>query len=232
MRRFAIVLAALGIALVAVASPAWAHVKINPGEAPKGSDAVLSFVVPNEEASAKTTKVVVQFPKDHPIADAATEPIPGWTAEVTKVHVAKGIQTDAGVVNDAVGTITWTATAGGGIAPENFQEFTISVGLPGDADSLQFPMQQTYSDSNTVNWVEQTPAGGAEPDYPVPELKLTAGGNTTATTTPASAGTAVKKSDVDGAKTTAIIAIIVGALGLLVGIASLTMRRRSSPTAS
>lgn len=232
MRRIAIVFATAAIALVALAVPAWAHVKVEPESAAKGSDAVLAFVVPNEKAPATTTKVVVQFPRDHPIADAQTEAIPGWTAEVTSFKVTTPIKTDNGDVNQAVDTVTWTAT-GKGIAAEDFQEFRVSVGLPDDADSLTFPTVQTYSDGSTVNWVQVTPAGGPEPDDPAPVLTLTAADNgTTPTTTPSgTTGTAsgsVKKSDVDSAKTAAIIGIVVGALGLVAGVGGIALGRRKS----
>jgi uncharacterized protein YcnI len=229
VRRIAIVFAAAGVALVAAAAPAWAHVKVEPESAVKGSDAVLAFVVPNEKTNATTNKVVVQFPTDHPIAEALTEPIPGWTAEVATAPVKTPIKTDAGTVNEAVKSVTWTA-AGPGIGVENFQEFRVSVGLPADADSLTFPTTQTYTDGETVNWVQVTPPGGPEPDSPAPVLTLT-NAAATADTTPTTGGTAasnVKKSDVDNAKTIAIIGIVVGALGLLAGIGGLTMARRKA----
>jgi uncharacterized protein YcnI len=235
VRRIAIVFAAAGIALVAAAAPAWAHVKVEPESAPKGSDAVLAFVVPNEKDDATTNKVVVQVPTDHPIAEAQTEAIPGWTAEVATSKVTTPISTDNGEVNVAVKSVTWTAT-GAGIAAENFQEFRVSVGLPDDADSLTFPTTQTYSDGSTVNWVQVTPPGGPEPDDPAPVLTLTAGesdgGDTTPTTAAPTGNTAaasdVKKSDVDNAKTIAIIGIVVGALGLVAGIGGLALSRRKS----
>lgn len=221
MRRIAIVLAAAGLALVAVAAPAWAHVEIDPASATKGRDAVLAFVVPNEKDPQTTTKVVVQFPTDHPIAEALVEPIPGWTAEATQFTVKTPIQTDAGPVTNAIKDVTWTAT-GKGIPVENFQEFRVSVGLPADADALSFPTTQTYSDGSTVQWVQVSPAGGPEADNPVPVLTLTSG-----TTTPTTAATStVKQSDVDNAKTIAIIGIVVGALGLLAGIGGLARGRR------
>jgi uncharacterized protein YcnI len=231
VRRFAIVLAAAGIGLVAVAGPAWAHVEVSPGSAPKGSDAVLAFVVPNEKEGATTTKVVVQFPTDHPIAEALVEPIAGWKAEATSTPVTKVIHTDAGDVKEAVKNVTWTAT-GAGIAVGNFQEFKVSVGLPDDADSLAFPTIQTYSDGSEVDWIQVAPAGGPEPDDPEPLLTLTAGEGgaaTTPTTTGAAApaaNTSVNKSDVDNAKTIAVIGIIVGALGFLFGAAGLALGRR------
>ena len=113
VRRFAIVLATAALALVAAAAPAWAHVKVEPESAPKGSDAVLAFVVPNEKDPQTTTKVVVQFPTDHPIAEALVEPIAGWTAEATQFTVTTPIQTDNGPVTSAVKDVTWTATRQG-----------------------------------------------------------------------------------------------------------------------
>ncbi len=233
MRRFAIVMGTAAITLVAAAAPAWAHVKVEPESAPKGSDAVLAFVVPNEMDNATTTKVVVQFPTDHPIAAALVEPIAGWTSAATTVHVTKAIVTDAGSVNEAVKDVTWTAS-GAGIAVGNFQEFKVSVGLPDDADSLAFATIQTYSNGQTVNWVQVSPPGGPEADNPEPVLALTAGaaGNATTPTTTGtssgSTGSTVKKSDVDGARTIAIVGIVVGALGLLLGAAAIGTSRRNS----
>lgn len=228
MRRFGIVMGTAGLALVAAAGPAGAHVEVEPSTATKGSDAVLAFIVPNEMEDATTTKVVVQFPTDHPIAEALVEAIPGWTAEATRFKVTTPIEADDGPVTSAIKDVTWTAT-GAGIAAEHFQEFRVSVGLPDDADSLAFPTVQTYSDGSTVNWVQVAPAGGPEPDDPEPVLTLTAGdsdhGSTTGT--PA-ATTAVKKSDVDNAKTLAIVGVVVGALGLLAGAGGLARGRRKA----
>ena len=223
VRRIAIVLAAAGLALVAVAAPAWAHVKIEPATATKGSDAVLAFVVPNEKDPQTTTKVVVQFPTDHPIADALVEPIPGWTAAKTQFTLKTPIQSDAGPVTTGIKTVTWTAS-GKGIPVENFQEFRVSVGLPADANSLSFPTIQTYSDGSQVQWVQVAPPGGPDPDNPVPVLTLTSGTSGAGATTPATS--TVTKSDVDNAKTIAIVAIVVGALGLLAGIGGLARGRR------
>lgn len=228
MRRFAIVMGAAGLGLVAAAGPAWAHVTVEPSTATKGSDAVLAFVMPNEKEGATTTKVVVQFPTDHPIAEALVEAIPGWTAAATQFKVTTPIQTDAGPVDRAIKDVTWTAT-GKGIEAEQFQEFRVSVGLPDDADSLAFPTVQTYSDGSTVNWVQVAPAGGPEPDNPEPVLTLTAAAANGGSTPAAPAATsAVKKSDVDNAKTLAIVGVVVGTLGLLAGAGGLARGRRKA----
>ncbi len=228
MRRLAIVLGAAATTLVAAAAPAWAHVNVEPGSAPKGSDAVLAFVVPNEKDPQTTTQVVVQFPTDHPIAEALVEPIPGWTAKATQFTVKTPIQTDSGPVTSAVKDVTWTATDGKGIPVDHFQEFRVSVGLPGGADSLAFPTTQTYSDGSTVDWVQVSPPGGPEPDFPEPVLTLTAAAGVNTAPTGSASGTTgtVSKSDVDSAKTIAIVGVVVGALGLLFGAAGLALGRR------
>jgi uncharacterized protein YcnI len=235
VRRITVFLSVIVIALIALAGTAWAHVEIEPSSAPKGSDAVLTFVVPNEKSDATTVGVTVQFPTDHPIAEALVQSMAGWKSEVATFKPATAIQTDNGPVDEAVKSVTWTATDGKGIEENHFAEFAVSVGLPDDADSLTFPTIQTYSDGSKVNWVQVAPEGGGpEPDNPAPVLTLTAaqdGGSTTATTAPSgTASSSVKQSDVDNAKTIAIIGVIVGALGLIAGVVAIVLSRRRSTT--
>jgi uncharacterized protein YcnI len=227
VRRIAVFLIAVAVVLVAGAIPAFAHVTLSPDEAPKGSDAVLTFNVPNEEENATTTKLVVDFPQDHPIADALVEPVAGWKSNVETTKVATPIHTDNGDVTEAVKTVTWTAT-GEGIPEGGFQQFSVSVGLPGDGDSLTFPAHQTYSDGKTVDWTQQTLQGAPEPDTPAPVLKLTAGDDATGTATAPAATATTKSSSDDSGKTIAIIALIVGIVGLLVGIGAFVMGRRTT----
>jgi uncharacterized protein YcnI len=217
-------------AVVVLGGSAWAHVEVVPESAPKGSDAVLSFTVPDESETASTTKVEVFFPTDHPIAEALVQPIAGWTATVATMPVTTPIQTDDGSVTEAVKSVTWT---GGKIEPGNFQNFSVSVGLPDVEGELQFKTLQTYSDGNIVRWIEATPPGGEEPENPAPVLTLTAGDEESATpTTVARSGAAAKeiatKSDVDSAKGVAIVALIVGILGLLVAVGGFVLSRRNT----
>ena len=233
LRRFGVVGFVI-CAVVVVGGPAYAHVSITPDSAPKGSFTVLSFNVPNEEETAKTTEVAIVFPTDHPIGDASVESIPGWTVKIEKKELDTPIQTDEGEVTEAVSQVTWS---GGSIDPEQFQQFTIEVGLPDDADSLEFKALQTYDDGTVVRWIEPTPAGGEEPEHPAPVLTLTEGGAdhgstpTTAGTSPSTVGTAssndvAKKDDVDSAKTLGIVGLLVGAVGLLVAIGAIALGRR------
>jgi uncharacterized protein len=235
VRRIAIVLGSAAVLVAVMALPASAHVSIQPSTATKGSFATVAFQVPNEEA-AKTVKVQVKFPEEPAIADAAVQPVSGWKVAVKKAPLSPPVTTDEGdSLSERLDTITWTADDGGGLGEGEFQQFLVSMALPDDVDSLQFPTIQTYDDGDEVRWIQQTPAGGAEPENPVPELKLVAGdseGGTTATTAPtanggnAVAASDVKKSDVDNAKTLSIIALIIGIVGVLVGVGGFAMGRR------
>jgi uncharacterized protein YcnI len=212
--------ALLGLLLVA-ASPAWAHITIEPSSAPKGSDAVLAFTVPNETEDANTTQVVVVFPSDHPIADASVEAVAGWTANVEHARSSKPIQTDTGQVNEYVSQITWS---GGSIPPGQFQEFKVAVGLPDDANSLTFKALQTYSDGTIVRWIETTAPGGEEPEHPAPVLTLTSASTDNANAT----ATQSSSSSDDDSNTLAIVAIIVGGVALIVGVVALLRRPRTT----
>jgi uncharacterized protein YcnI len=242
VRRLAAVFAIAVVAVLALAVPAWGHVTVSPDEATAGSFSTLTFQVPNEQDSATTTKVQVNFPSEHPIADASVQPVPGWSVNVEKSKLTTPVTTDEGdTLDEAVKSVTWTATDGKGIEPGQFQQFKVSVGLPGDATTLVFPAVQTYSSGPPVNWVEVTPAGGPEPEHPAPTVTLTAGDGdahgggaaanaATAATLPKDLATT---SDVDSAKTVGIIGIVLGALGLIVAIVALVAgRKKSAPPAA
>jgi len=227
MRRSIFAIGIVAGVLIAGAAPAWAHVSVSPSEATRGGFATLTFQVPNEMDNANTTKVSVQFPQDHPIADASVRVVPGWTAAVTKKELTTPVTTDEGdTLTEAVNTITWTAT-GAGIAPGYFEQFQVSVGLPAEGDTLTFPALQTYSNGDVVRWIDPTTPGGAEPEHPVPTVTLTAGEGdhgTTATTVPAGSPSSEKADD--DSDTLAIVAIVVGGVALLAAIGAIVASRR------
>src|SRR4051794_39188923 len=174
-RKLVTALAAGAIGLVAFASPAMAHVSIDPGEAEQGGFTKIALRVPNETDSADTIKIDVKLPADHPIGSVSVKPHGGgWTAQVTRSPLATPITTDDGTVTDYISEIVWS---GGKIAPGEFDEFELSLGpLPDDATSLSFPTIQSYSDGTEVAWIDEAPAGGGEAEHPIPNLTLTAGG--------------------------------------------------------
>jgi Domain of unkown function (DUF1775) len=66
--RVAVAGGAAVTAVLLLAVPALAHITVTPDSASAGSAAVLTFHVPNEEARADTTRLDMQIPVDHPIA--------------------------------------------------------------------------------------------------------------------------------------------------------------------
>jgi periplasmic copper chaperone A len=227
---------------VLVAGPAAAHVTVNPGTAPKGGFAELTFRVPNERDDASTTKVEVNFPTDSPIASASVRPLAGWTVDVARGKLPQPVQTDDGEITEGVTKITWS---GGKIGPGQYENFSISAGpLPDNADQVVFKALQTYSSGEVVSWIEEAAPGAEEPEHPAPVLKLTApaadehgggaapeAGNGTGTT-PAAATGGATQADVDSAKRLAVVGVAAGVIGLLAGVVALvgTGRRRGGPT--
>jgi periplasmic copper chaperone A len=214
----------LGAALAAplvLATAAGAHVTLQPSEVPAGGFTRLDVRVPTERPDASTTKVEVQFPPG--FTTVSTEPVPGWTAKVARVKLAKPQVNDEGEkITDRVDTVTWTAAGGqGGIGPGQFQDFGLSLAVPDKAgSSLTFKAVQTYSSGEVVRWI-----GPPDSEEPAPQVKLTAaegegGAAPAAQQEPASGG-----DDDGGSDTLSIIALIVGAAGLAAGIAALLRGR-------
>lgn len=223
MRR---ILAAIGImvaGLVLTAGTAAAHVSIQPDEAPQGGYATVSLQVPNEEADASTTQVLVTMPEDHPLASVSVEPVPGWTVTAQKEPLAKPLKTDDGEITEAVTRITYS---GGQIAPGQFQRFPISIGpLPTDTDQLVFKAVQTYSDGTEVRWIEEAAPGADEPEHPAPSLTLVkaSGDHHGATAADTSSDTSTQGDS--SSDSLGIIGILLGATGVVLAIIALVLHR-------
>jgi periplasmic copper chaperone A len=212
-----------------LAAPAAAHVTVDPSEAAKGGFAKVSFRVPNERDDAGTTQVEVEFPADHPIPFVSVKPKPGWTANVERAPLPEPVEEEGEEITEAVSRITWT---GGRVGPGEFDDFEVSMGpLPDDADELVFRALQTYENGEVVRWIEETPAGGEEPEFPAPVLTLTgeAGGHAEEggeETTPAATEVAAEDEDEGESDALAVVALVVGAAGLVVGGAAFVLGRR------
>jgi len=222
---------------------AFAHVTAHtPEPAVKGSYAKIVFRVPNEEDGPKTVKLELDLPTDTPLASVYTEPIPGWTAIVTKSQLPHPVKLAKQTVNEAATKIVWTAAGGGGIAAGEFQEFSISAGaIPDNTDRLVIPAIQTYDDGTVVRWDAPQPApGAAEPEHPAPTVQLAANaqqsavGTDTGPDTGAVSGTTGAAGSDGSADDTARwlggAGLVVGALGFAVGGAALLRRRSAGPT--
>ncbi|MEU6238790.1 YcnI family protein [Kitasatospora sp. NPDC047058] len=244
-RRIAAVALTAAASVVALAGPAFAHVTVNPGNAPQGGYTAVDFRVPNENDAASTVKLEVNLPLDHPLASVRTLPMPGWTATIEKSKLDKPIKVHGNDVNEAVSKITWTADAGTKIAPGQFQEFRVSLGpLPTDTDKLVFKALQSYDNGDVVRWIDEAKDGQPEPAKPAPVLALTkaASGDghgvaATASAAPAADGhghtddakdeaAADTKASDSTARVLGVVGIVVGVIGTAFGI--LGLRRKSS----
>lgn len=227
LRRIRWLVPLVTAALVLLSTPAWAHVTIDPGEAPKGGFTAVSFRVPNERDDSGTNQVVVEFPADHPIPFVSVKPKPGWTVNVETTQLPEPIDAEGEQITEAVSRITWS---GGRIGPGEFDEFDVSMGpLPDDTDELVFPTLQTYESGEVVRWIEETPPGGEEPENPAPVLKLTGegGGGHGDEGGDENASADVEDDDEDDdSNTLAVIALVVGAVGLVTAVGGILMGRR------
>jgi periplasmic copper chaperone A len=167
-----IVAAGIVTVLVLVAGAAGAHVTVKPSSAPQGGFEILSFSVPNESDDANTVTLVVELPTRQPIPFVSVQPKPGWTVTPERTTLAKPVKGEGGDITEAVTRVTWTATDGG-LEPGQFDLFTISAGPLPKAKKLTFKALQTYSDGETVSWIQEAVKGAPEPERPAPTLTLT-----------------------------------------------------------
>jgi uncharacterized protein len=235
MIRQTALLAVLAAALIA--PTAQAHVTLQPTTAPAGAFARLDVRVPNERDDAATVKVDVQLPDG--FSSASYEPVPGWTAKVTSGPLETPIQTPDGEITEGVKQITWTADSDeDGIPPGAFRDFGLSLRIPGKAgDKLTFKALQTYAGGEVVRWIgaegSDNPAATVTVTEPIEDAASHGDDNAAAATpSPAVTAAAAATTDDDGAGNgLAIIALIVGALGLAAGVAALLSARRSGAAA-
>jgi uncharacterized protein len=232
MSRNRKVAVATAIATLAIPAAAQAHVTLQPNQAPAGAFTVLDVRVPTERDNASTAKVDVQFPNG--FAAASYQAVPGWRVKVITKKLATPVQTDDGPITEGVDRMIWTRTSrGGGIKPGQFQDFPISVQIPGKAGAkLTFKALQTYSNGEVVRWI-----GAPGTDTPAPQVTVTAAAKAAAASSHGSMGATITKSSGGPSKPAAatgsdsgILTAGIGAFALLLagGAFAAVRRRRSS----
>ncbi len=225
-------------AFIAPAS-AQAHISLHPNTIPAGAFATLDVRVPGEQEGAYVKKVDVLFPAGFTGVDY--ENVPGWSTSVIETKLATPIKEDGETINTEVSQIVWTWTGPlGKVNNSQFINFPLSLAIPENAagQALEFRTVQTYSNGQVVHWIE--PSLTAE--HPSPRINVTAKGGlieevagheagpeagqaATSQSKPAPS-TAVAKSSSGASKGLGIAALILGALGLLAGVAALAISRR------
>jgi uncharacterized protein YcnI len=224
---------AIGLAVVlvglAVATPASAHVTVNPREATQGEYAALTFRAPNESDTAATIALEVHFPEEAPVPSVSVGQVPGWTAEVTYRTLDTPLEGGHGEqITEVVDFITWTADSDdSAIQPGEFGEFPISAGPMPEVEQVMFPTLQTYSDDQVVRWIDP-PEEGQEPEHPAPVLSLLPagdGGDPTEAPVPAAQQTETEDDGSDAGTWLGLAGLVAGLAGLALGGAAFARTR-------
>lgn len=226
-RLVALVLATLTAlaASVAFAAVATAHVSVSSTDAAPGGFGKLTFRVVNESDTASTVTLRIQIPQQAALASLRAQPVPGWTVTMTTADLAEPIDNHGQEISSYVSVVEFQADAGGGIGPDEFQEFALAGGPFPDVDSVSFPAVQIYSDGSESAWIEPT-VGDVEPEYPAPTLTLTAAPGDEAPATEEPDTASASETTDDGSP--AGLALALSILALLVAIAGLVLGLRAS----
>jgi hypothetical protein len=142
------------IAALAWGASAHAHVVLSPSQAPAGSSLIADFRVMHGCEGAATTGLRIEIPQQIP--GVKPQPKPGWTLTIERAPAA------AGAKDGRVTAVSWT---GGMLPDDEWDEFGLSVRLPGAAGPLSFAAVQSCGQTE-VRWA------GA-PAHPAPTLTLT-----------------------------------------------------------
>jgi uncharacterized protein YcnI len=225
-------------ALVLPAS-AQAHISLHPNTIPAGAFATLDVRVPGEQEGAHVTKVDTLFPPGFTGVDY--ENVPGWKVHIIETKLAAPITEDGETIDTQVSQVVWTWTGPlGKVGNGQFVQFPLSLAIPAAATgkALEFRTVQTYSNGQVVHWID--PSLSAE--HPAPRINVTAkggpiedvageeagpsAGQTGSASQSAQAPTQIAASTTAGAsKTLGIVALILGALGLIAGLGALRSAR-------
>jgi uncharacterized protein YcnI len=223
---------AAALLLVPLAGAASAHVTVQGPGATQGGYTKLVFRVPTEKDVA-TTKLEIAFPVDTPVASVRVKPHPGWTAAMTRQAPAEPLEVHGEAVTEVVSRITWTADAGSGIGPTEFDEFEVSAGPLPETGQLVFKALQTYADGEVVRWIEEPVEGAAEPERPAPVLELAPAEDEAEVDTASASDDAVdaqpvaSTQDAGGTDGLTVAALVVAGLALATGVAALLRGRRA-----
>lgn len=219
------------------ALPANAHVGIDPVSATPGGTAAVTFTVPNESETAATNKLEIVLPTDTPLVNVRYQPTPGWSGEIVTEQLAEPVTVGDTEITQASTRVIFTADAGGGIKPGQFEEFTLRLGPIPEVGQLPLPVVQTYDDGEVSNWSSTVDA--AETDErldPAPILYVNdeapEGEHGAAPTAQAGAehseNEAVSSGDGGLAVGLSISALVVAVLGAVLGaLAFLRSRKRT-----
>jgi periplasmic copper chaperone A len=170
MSKIAILIASAAL----VASPAMAHVLLEPKQAAVGSSYKAVFAVPHGCAGSATTKLRVQIPEG--VIAAKPMPKAGWNVETVDGKYAGEYDFHGNKVSEGVKEVVWS---GGKLPDHQYDEFVVSTfitdGMKPDT-MLYFPVVQEC-EKGVSRWID-IPKAGEGHDHgsksPAPGVKLLA----------------------------------------------------------
>jgi uncharacterized protein YcnI len=222
-----------------IPATAQAHISLHPNTIPAGAFATLDVRVPGEQEGAYAYKVDMLMPPGFTEVD--TQNVPGWSVKEVMKKLSTPIQTDEGPIDEEVSEIIWTGDRSklGRLENGQFIQFPLSIAMPSDnvGQSLAFKTVQSYSNGKVIHWI-----GPPSATYPAPTINITPKGGVIEDVAGAEAGPTpgevpgaaaassaprARSSSSGASEGLAIAALILGALGLIAGLAALTGSRRT-----
>ncbi len=214
--------AGAGLATLALAAPAAAHITTNPSEAPSDGYATVSLQIPHGCEESPTTQFSVQIPPS--VASATPAISPNWTIK-TKEGKKDPVDLHGEKITSGVSEVTYTAKMP---LPADRLDFVymslkMPAGKPGQ--SIYFPTVQKCKQGET-RWIQIPAEGESEDDLesPAPAIVLTAAEDEHGGAEINTAGPSVD--DDSAPEWLTIVALVLGALGVATGVAGLTAARR------
>lgn len=162
----------LAAAVLALTSPAFAHVTLETSTATPGAGYKAVLRVPHGCAGAATTAIRVAVPEG--FLAARPMPKPGWTIELKSGDYKQSYQLFGSPVSSGVVEVDWT---GGSLPDAYYDEFVLSGQVAGNLEPgkrLYFPVVQECG-AETERWI-MIPADGesaADLKTPAPSVLLT-----------------------------------------------------------
>nr|WP_091131940.1 DUF1775 domain-containing protein [Microvirga guangxiensis] len=164
--------ALVAAALIAVSTPAFAHVSFEAAQAAPNSSYKAILRIPHGCDGTPTLKVRVRIPEG--VVAVKPMPKPGWKLETAKGAYVRAYQVQGEAVSEGVTDIVWT----GSLDDAHYDEFVFQARFtdafqPGA--TVYFPVVQEC-EKGTQEWT-QVPAAGEDPHKlasPAPGVKIAA----------------------------------------------------------
>ncbi|MEO3474677.1 YcnI family protein [Roseomonas sp. CAU 1739] len=158
--------AAAALCAALSATPAFAHVTLDPAQAAPLAYVRATLRVPHGCGDAATTRITVTLPE----GVTATHPMPkpGWTLVLTP-RPGAAAPAGHGAVPD-LATVTWE---GGRLPNEHYDEFVLRIRMPDSAgETIWFPVRQDCEGGRVTDWSQVPAAGTRLSDYPTPAAAI------------------------------------------------------------